>query len=173
MPHPAATFSNSQARKIAYSAGQPATGADYPLNTTNAFISFALPMSIQPKTKGLSHVALRTTDFARTKAFYNGLLGFPVAVDTAEVLGFMVGSVFIGFKQAAPTYPGGNVFTPFNVGLDHIAIACDTEAELHRVAEALQAAGVENTGIKTDTVMPKQYVAFKDPDRIQWEFYMV
>ena len=130
-------------------------------------------MSIQPKTKGLAHVALRTTDFARAKAFYHDLLGLPIALDTPEILGFLVGSTFIGFKQAQPTHAGGGTFTPFNVGLDHIAIACEDEAELHRVAEALQAAGVENTGIKVDTVVPKKYVAFKDPDRIAWEFYMV
>jgi glyoxylase I family protein len=132
-----------------------------------------LLMSIQPKTKGLAHVALRTTDFARAKAFYHDLLGLPIALDTPEILGFLVGSTFIGFKKAAPTYPGGGTFTPFNVGLDHIAIACEDEAELHRVADALQAAGVENTGIKQDTVAPMKYVAFKDPDRISWEFYMV
>jgi catechol 2,3-dioxygenase-like lactoylglutathione lyase family enzyme len=130
-------------------------------------------MAIEPKTKGLAHVALRTTDFARAKAFYHDLLGLPVALETPEILGFLVGSTFLGFKKAEPTHPGGNVFTPFNVGLDHIAIACEDEAELHRVAAALEAAGVENTGIKTDTVQPKQYVAFKDPDRISWEFYMV
>ena len=32
---------------------------------------------------------------------------------------------------------------------------------------------VENTGIKTDPTLNKQYVAFKDPDRISWEYYMV
>ena len=130
-------------------------------------------MPINPQTKGLAHVALRTSDFARAKAFYHDLLGFPIALDTPEILGFLVGQLFLGFKKAEPTYPGGNTFTPFNVGLDHIAIACEDEAELHRVADALQAAGVENTGVKVDTVDPKQYVAFKDPDRIQWEFYMV
>jgi len=130
-------------------------------------------MAIQPKTKGLVHVALRTTDFARAKAFYHDLLGFPIALDTPEILGFLVGATFIAFKQAQPTHPGGSTFTPFNVGLDHIAIACEDEAELHRVAAALQAAGVENTGVKVDTVGPMQYVAFKDPDRIAWEFYMV
>ena len=130
-------------------------------------------MAIQPKTKGLAHVALRTTDFVRVKAFYHDLLGFPIALDTPEILRFLVGATFIGFKQAQPTHPGGSTFTPFNVGLDHIAIACEDEAELHRVAAALQAAGVENTGVKVDTVGPMQYVAFKDPDRIAWEFYMV
>ena len=44
-------------------------------------------MSIQPKTKGLAHVALRTTDFARAKAFYHDLLGLPIALETPEILG--------------------------------------------------------------------------------------
>ena len=60
-----------------------------------------------------------------------------------------------------------------NIGLDHIALACETEAELHRVAQGLKDAGVENTGVKTDETLNKKYVAFKDPDRIQWEFYMI
>jgi catechol 2,3-dioxygenase-like lactoylglutathione lyase family enzyme len=130
-------------------------------------------MPINPKTKGLAHVALRSSDFARTRAFYHDLLGLPIALDTPEILGFSIGALFLGFKKAEPTYPGGGTFTPFNVGLDHIAIACEDMAELERVAAALEAAGVENTGIKQDTVGPMQYVAFKDPDRIQWEFYMV
>ena len=130
-------------------------------------------MVIQPKTPGLAHVALRTTDFARGKAFYHDVLGLLIALDTPEILGSLVGATFIGFKQAQPTHPGGSTFTPFNVGLDHFAIACTGEAELHRVVDALQAAGVENTGVKVDTVGPMKYGAFKDPDRIAWEFYMV
>ena len=130
-------------------------------------------MAIQPKTPGIHHIALRSSDFARTKAFYQDLLGFPMVLETPELMGCMVGSVFIGFKQAAPKHPEDTTFTPFNIGLDHIAIACEEEAELHRVAEALQAAGVDNTGVKTDPALQKLYVAFKDPDRIAWEFYMV
>ena len=60
-----------------------------------------------------------------------------------------------------------------NIGLDHIALACETEEELHRVAKGLNDAGVENTGVKTDETLKKQYIAFKDPDRLQWEFYMI
>jgi hypothetical protein len=37
---------------------------------------------------------------------------------------------------------------------------------------ALSEAGIENTGVKLDDALGKQYVAFKDPDRIAWEFYM-
>ena len=72
-----------------------------------------------------------------------------------------------------PVHPADTTFTPFNIGLDHIAMACEDETELHRVADALKAAGVDTTGVKTDPALRKKYVAFKDPDRIAWEFYMV
>lgn len=130
-------------------------------------------MPINPVTTGLHHVAFRCADFAITKNFYQNILGFPLALDTEEILGFIAGNVFIGFKKAAPVYAGGGVFTPFNIGLDHVALACETEEELHRVAKELSVHGVENTGIKIDSVGAKSYVAFKDPDRISWEFYMV
>jgi glyoxylase I family protein len=130
-------------------------------------------MAIHPKTPGIHHIALRCLDFARTKAFYQDLLGFEMVLETPELMGCLIGSVFVGFKQAVPADPTATTFTPFNIGLDHIAMACTDEAELHRVADALQAANVDNTGVKTDPALQKRYVAFKDPDRIAWEFYMV
>ena len=130
-------------------------------------------MPINPKTKGLHHIALRCADFDVTKKFYHELLGFPLALDTEEIVGFMAGEIFVGFKKALPTYSEGGVFTPYNIGLDHVALACETEDELQRVAKELTENGVENTGVKTDSVLAKKYVAFKDPDRISWEFYMV
>jgi uncharacterized glyoxalase superfamily protein PhnB len=54
----------------------------------------------------------------------------------------------------------------------HGALACEEEAELERVAKALEGAGVENTGVKLDETLGKKYVAFKDPGRIAWEFCM-
>jgi uncharacterized glyoxalase superfamily protein PhnB len=87
-------------------------------------------------------------------------------------MGFIAGSVFIVFKKASPPHAEDKVFTPFNIGLDHIAITCESEEELRRVAKGLAEAGVENTGVKLDETLQKLYVAFKDPDRIQWEFYM-
>jgi glyoxylase I family protein len=43
---------------------------------------------------------------------------------------------------------------------------------LHRVATALTGWGIETTGVKTDDVLGKEYVAFRDPDGIKWELYM-
>lgn len=64
------------------------------------------------------------------------------------------------------------MFNPFRAGLDHLALACADDGELRRVAQALAKAGVENTGVKLDPTLNRQYVAFKDPDRIAWKFYM-
>lgn len=129
-------------------------------------------MAINPKTKGIHHVALRCTDFTVTKNFYRDVLGFTLALDSEDLIGFVAGNVVIAFKKA-DAEAGRDVFTPFNIGLDHIALACESEDELKRVAGELSDAGVDNTGVKTDETLQKLYVAFKDPDRIQWEFYMM
>jgi glyoxylase I family protein len=129
-------------------------------------------MSVNPKTTGIHHIALRCTDMGITKNFYQNILGFTLALDSPEIIALLAGPVIIAFKKAnAET--NKDVFTPFNIGLDHVALACTTEEELHRVAKELTDAGVENTGVKLDETLQKNYVAFKDPDRIQWEFYMI
>jgi len=130
-------------------------------------------MSITPKTPGIHHIALRCSDMNTTKNFYQNILGLPLPLDTPDLMDFVAGSVFIVFKKASPFHAEDTKFTPFNIGLDHIAIACENEEELNRVAKGLADAGVENTGVKLDETLQKLYVAFKDPDRIQWEFYMV
>lgn len=129
-------------------------------------------MSINPKTPGVHHIALRCVDFSVTKNFYQNVIGLPMVLETPDLIGFMAGQVFIGFRLAKMEGQPGVVFNPFNIGLDHIAIACESEEELHRFANGLAAAGVDNTGVKEDSTLQKLYVAFKDPDCIQWEFYM-
>ncbi len=128
--------------------------------------------AVRPTTPGVHHVALRVSDFARAKRFYTETLGFPVLLEAPNLLLFAAGATPIGIRGPEPATPAGDQFTPFRVGLDHVALACADERELERVAAALDAAGVENTGVKSDAVTSKRYVAFKDPDRIAWEFYM-
>ena len=130
-------------------------------------------MAITPKTPGIHHLALRVTDFARSRKFYIETLGFPVALEAPNLVLFMAGSTPIGLRGPETQTPKSDVFSPFRAGLDHVALACESEGELERVAKALEDAGIENTGVKTDETLKKRYVAFKDPDRIAWEFYMV
>ena len=126
-------------------------------------------MAINPKTPGIHHINFRCSDLDQSKKFYRDIIGFPIALENDELFAFAVGGVFIVFKKA-----GDNMkFDPFTIGTDHVAIACETEEELNRIAKGLSDAGVENTGVKMDPTLQKLYVAFKDPDRIQLEFYMV
>lgn len=129
-------------------------------------------MAIGIRTPGVHHVALRVTDFGRAKRFYTETLGFEVALEQPNLLIFLAGKTAVAIRGPDERTPRGDVFDPFRVGLDHIAIACEDESELERVALALSEAGVENTGVKEDETLGKHYVAFKDPDRIAWELYM-
>jgi glyoxylase I family protein len=128
-------------------------------------------MSIKPQTPGVHHVSLRVSDVARAKRFYTETLGFPVLLDRDGIFVFTAGGTGFGIRGPTADTPPNDRFNPCRVGLDHIALGCTDEDELKRVADALEAAGVESTGVKFDETLGKHYVAFKDPDRIAWEFY--
>ena len=129
-------------------------------------------MTIDIKTPGVHHLALRCTDLERSRRFYAEILGFPVVLEAPNIFIFLAGSSPVAVRGPEAGTAQGDVFSPFRVGLDHVALASRDEAELERVALALSGAGVENTGVKLDEVLGKRYVAFKDLDRIAWEFYM-
>ncbi|HZJ10597.1 MAG TPA: VOC family protein, partial [Trueperaceae bacterium] len=116
---------------------------------------------------------LRSNDLKRSREFYIDLLGFKVLLESPEIFLFAAGHTAVAVLPPTRDTAQSDSFSPFRVGLDHIALACEDEAELERVAAELSRAGVENTGVKLDETLGKRYVAFKDPDRISWEFYMV
>jgi catechol 2,3-dioxygenase-like lactoylglutathione lyase family enzyme len=126
---------------------------------------------IQPETAGIHHIAIRCCDLSRSRRFYEGVLGFPVLLELPNLFILAAGNTAIAIRGPEHSTPAGDKFNPYRVGLDHIALACSDPDELARVADALSEAHVENTGIKVDEVLGKKYVAFKDPDRIAWEFY--
>ena len=125
-----------------------------------------------PMKSHIHHICLRSMDFDSTKRYYGDMLGWKLVMEKPDLLIYLTGSVFIAFKKAEPRDKTFSTFSPFEVGLDHIAITCETEEELHQFAKKLADAGVENTGVKTDETLNKRYIAFKDPDRIAWELYM-
>jgi len=130
-------------------------------------------MAININTPGVHHIALRVTDHERARQFYIDLLGFQIILEKPNLFVFFAGGTAIGVLGPEANTPKDDLFNPFRVGIDHIALGCEDEAELERVTKALADANVENTGIKLDETLNKKYVAFKDPDRIAWEFYMV
>ncbi|MGH7481912.1 MAG: VOC family protein [Longimicrobiales bacterium] len=129
-------------------------------------------MPIEVRTAGLHHISLRTTDLARSKRFYHELLGFPVLVEMEGLCLVKAGSSLIGLRAPTEETPRGDTFDPFRVGMDHVAFACDSMDELHRVAQALESADVWNTGVKEQPAFGAHYVAFKDPDGIKLELWL-
>lgn len=128
---------------------------------------------VQIKTPGVHHIALRVSDFNRSKQFYKETLGFEFILEQPNLFIFTAGKTAVAIRGPEKETPNGDSFNPFRVGLDHLALACVDEKELERVAGNLEKANVWNTGVKLDETLNKKYVAFKDPDRISWEYYMV
>ena len=127
---------------------------------------------IAMQTSRVHHLAIRSSNLERAKRFYVETLGFELRFEAPHMFVFRAGVTRVGVRGPEEQTPAGDVFSPFRVGLDHVALACADAAELERVAGALTAAGIDNTGIKRSRTGNK-YVGFWDPDRIKWEFYMV
>ena len=129
-------------------------------------------MTIAPQTTGVHHLALRSSDLTRARGFYGGTLGLPIVLETRDSFVALAGSTLLVVRSPEARTPAGDRCDPFRVGLDHVALACGDEAELERVAYALEAAQVPTTGLRFDVVLRRRYVGFRDPDGIAWEFYM-
>jgi catechol 2,3-dioxygenase-like lactoylglutathione lyase family enzyme len=129
-------------------------------------------MTIHITTPGVHHIALRSANLQRSRAFYGDVLGFPILLEGPNIFIFVAGGTACAVRGPELGSPPADHFDPFRVGLDHVALGCEETAELTRVADALAQAGVENTGVRLDPTLNRQYVAFKDPDRIAWELYM-
>lgn len=123
-------------------------------------------------TSGLDHIALRCGNLARSRRFYVELLGFPLVAENEHAFIVRIGESLVGCVAPDAATPSDDRFDPRRVGLDHVALRCDDEAELHRVAEALSEAGIEHSAVQTNPVRGNKYVAFKDPDRIAWQLAM-
>src|SRR5512132_3399202 len=104
-------------------------------------------MSIGLQTPGVHHLALRSRDLERAKTFYTQTLGFPLALELPNLFIILAGATAIAIRGPEAGTPKDDRFSPFRVGLDHVALACAKEEELARVAAALDRAEVKNTGV--------------------------
>jgi glyoxylase I family protein len=124
-------------------------------------------------TPGLNHVILTISDVATSREFYGGVLGF----DLVDVPGnpqagfyFEAGAMSLWFIRS-PRPIDGDRFSEFRIGLDHLGFGAPSTAALERLAERLTAAGVETNGVER-FVTGNWYVAFRDPDNIQLEYWL-
>ena len=125
------------------------------------------------QTNGISHIALRVRDLARSKQFYSETLGFPVALEVADIVLVNANGLLLAMRGDNPQTAKDDTFDPFRVGIDHLALAVADPAELEGLQKQLDAAGVRNNGVEDDTTTGGRYISFYDPDGIAWELYFL
>lgn len=135
----------------------------------------------------LHHVAIRVRDPEVSRRFYEETMGFsfmeiPVSGDftaawegaptEGTMLAIQAGSTFVILEPPLEGTARDDRFSEQRIGVDHLAFGVDAREDLERLESSLRAAGVETAGIEMDPVLGKEYVAFRDPDNVQWEFYI-
>jgi catechol 2,3-dioxygenase-like lactoylglutathione lyase family enzyme len=121
------------------------------------------------ETPGLNHIILTISNVASARAFYGDLLGFTL-IDIADGFYFVSGGVSFFFFPSSRPLPDDR-FNEFRIGLDHLSFTAPNEAALHLLADKLKAAGVETQGVEQYHT-GNLYVAFRDPDNIQLEYWL-
>jgi glyoxylase I family protein len=125
------------------------------------------------QTSGIHHITIRVTDIERARRFYSEVLGFDVQTPAEDLAFFLAGPTLIALRPPLEGTPDGDRFSEHRIGVDHLAFAVDERGELEKLVGALEGAGVETAGIEVDPLLNKEYVGFRDPDNVQWEFYGV
>lgn len=121
------------------------------------------------ETSGLNHIILTISNVARSRAFYGDVLGFNL-IDIADGFYFICGGVSFFLFPSRHPLPHDR-FTEFRIGLDHLAFTAPTEEALQALADKLSASGIETQGVEQYHTGNK-YVAFRDPDNIQLEYWL-
>ena len=125
-------------------------------------------------TPALNHIVLTVSNAERSRAFFGDLLGFDVKVMQEGAGGsfyFVAGDVWT-FVVASPKPVSGDRFSEFRIGLDHLSFAAASREELDSLAAKLKAAGVDTKGVEKYAPTGNYYVAFRDPDNIQLEYWL-
>lgn len=109
----------------------------------------------------------------RSAGFYRDVLGFDVQRPAEGLAFFAAGDCLVVLKPPLEGTPEGDRFSEYRIGVDHLAFAVADRADLEGVVDAVRGAGVETAGVELDPLLNKEYVCFRDPDNVQWEFYGV
>ncbi|QEL55404.1 SMU1112c/YaeR family gloxylase I-like metalloprotein [Chromobacterium paludis] len=122
---------------------------------------------------GLHHVAIIASDYERSKAFYQRVLGLPILAENwrAERQSWKLDLALPGGGQlelfsfpAAPARPS----RPEACGLRHLALAC---ADAEDARRSLQAQDIACEPIRVDEYTGARFFFCADPDGLPIEFY--
>ncbi len=119
---------------------------------------------------GLAHATLTVTDIERTKKFYEDIFQITLAMDNAYSFSLLKVGIPCWFVQWKKQYPKDR-FDEQRVGLDHIAFKLENLEELNEIIRRLKAKKIKTKGLER-YAGKYPYVAFRDPDNIQTEFFI-
>ena len=126
------------------------------------------------KTSGLNHIVITVSSPERSAAFYGDLLGFDIKVmknDPDKSFRFTSGGVEFFFFPSHQPLPNDR-FSEFRIGLDHLSFTASSREALDELAKRLIAAGIDTKGVEQFAPTGNLYVAFRDPDNIQLEYWL-
>ena len=133
------------------------------------------------ESNGFAHVRLTVTDIKRSKAFYDEVFGWPVALDSSDQVDepgvrespekFYGGTVYqtpqgtlFGLRPV-----GSQTFDPDSTGLDHVSFTVASRDALVDAAEKLDAAGIVHGEVTDLGAAGMAILSFQDPDDINIE----
>lgn len=125
------------------------------------------------KIKGIHHVALICSHYAKSKNFYVNILGFTIIreiyrADRQSYKLDLRGDGDIVIELFSFPNPPSRVTYPEASGLRHLAFAVD---DIEKTVIALKAKGVAVEEIRRDEITGQRFTFFADPDDLPLEIY--
>lgn len=123
--------------------------------------------------KGVHHIAIICSDYEKSKAFYQRILGLTIIKETYRAardsykLDLALNDQYIIELFSFPN-PPKRVSRPEATGLRHLAFAVDN---LDYEVDRLEKLGVQVEPIRMDEITNKRFAFFADPDELPIEFY--
>ena len=134
------------------------------------------------ETTGLHHLRLTVSDLARSRAFYEDVLGFQVAAqspgdpsvpavraDPDQLYGgvvYQTHGILFGLR---PVAAAGDRFDSERTGLDHVSFTVADRAALDAAATALEEQGITHGEVKVLSGFGLAILSFSDPDGVHLE----
>jgi catechol 2,3-dioxygenase-like lactoylglutathione lyase family enzyme len=132
---------------------------------------------------GFAHVRLTVTDIERSKAFYQQVFGWPVAIDQSDIADqpgvrddqtrIYGGTVFQTPSGALfglrPVAPNGQKFDSGRTGLDHVSFMVESRDDLVIAEQRLADADIEHGQVTDLTDSGIAILSFQDPDGVNLE----
>jgi glyoxylase I family protein len=123
--------------------------------------------------KQVHHIAIIASDYARSKAFYCGILGFTLQQEIYRTErdswkgDLALNGQYLIELFSFPT-PPARISHPEACGLRHLAFAVD---DIDRACAFLLENGVACEPVRIDSLTGKRFTFFNDPDNLPLELY--